>query len=235
MIYLEIANGRIREYNLLKSYLRSINEPYETISRKDIERGKVVITKDDIADGTIPFIYAILKKAGKPIPIIDSYPEILRPFLYRNITRTKLGLIHDGFYGFIKPADDLKKWTGFVMKDPSDLQQINHHSRHTAVYVSDVVHWLTEWRYYIVRGEIIACGHYDGDENVRPDGGVIYTALKLLVNTPSAYCIDWGVLDDGRTALVEYNDGFSLGWYGEDDGMPQYFDLIKTRFHELMA
>lgn len=233
MIYLEISDGHIREFNLLKSYLKSINEPYEVVFKKDIERNKIKVTKDDVADGTIQFIYDILKKSNKQIPVIDSYPQELNKFLYRTVVKTKLFQVSDSFTGFIKPAEDLKKWTGFVINNISEFYYIRQHNRNTIVYISSIVNFVTEWRFYVINKQIAARGNYDGDKNIFCDENVVQEAITLLENTPSAFCIDFGVLDTGKTALVEYNDAFSVGWY-LDDQIDVYFELIKTRFQELM-
>ena len=45
--------------------------------------------------------------------------------------------------------------------------------------------------------------------------------------------MDWAVTRDGRTILVEVNDGFALG----NDGVPghQYTALIEARWRQLMG
>ncbi|MFN7976011.1 MAG: ATP-grasp domain-containing protein [Acidobacteriota bacterium] len=49
----------------------------------------------------------------------------------------------------------------------------------------------------------------------------------------AGYGIDFGVLADGRTALVEMNDGYGLGSYALDPDL--YTDLLVARWEELMA
>ena len=43
--------------------------------------------------------------------------------------------------------------------------------------------------------------------------------------------MDFGVTDDGRTLLIEINDGFSLGTYGIEDTL--YAKLLTARWAEL--
>ena len=76
--------------------------------------------------------------------------------------------------------------------------------------------------------------HYAGEPSVPVDGAVVTDAVRILQQSGqalSAYGIDFGVLRDGKTALVELNDGFSLGSYGLDDAL--YTDLIVTRWREM--
>ena len=39
----------------------------------------------DLPVGDIPFIHAVLRALGKPIPTIDYYPEALTPWLFRRV------------------------------------------------------------------------------------------------------------------------------------------------------
>lgn len=48
----------------------------------------------------------------------------------------------------------------------------------------------------------------------------------------NGYGIDFGVLQNGETALIEWNDGYALGSYGIDDEL--YTDLIIARWEEMM-
>lgn len=49
----------------------------------------------------------------------------------------------------------------------------------------------------------------------------------------SAYAIDFGVPRDGRTALLEVNDGYSLGTYGCP--LDVSVELLMRRWMELMG
>ena len=50
-------------------------------------------------------------------------------------------------------------------------------------------------------------------------------------DSPKAYCLDVGVLDTGKTALIEINDAFSCGSYSMS--AETYGDLLTTRWNEL--
>ena len=57
-------------------------------------------------------------------------------------------------------------------------------------------------------------------------------SLESAGESTAGYALDFGVLADGRTALVEWNDGFSLGSYGLEGGL--YTELILARWCELI-
>ena len=97
------------------------------------------------------------------------------------------------------------------------------------------VRWASEHRVYVVRGRVVGIRHYAGDPAISPDEAVVSEAVRALREWGEAtagYGLDLGVLDDGRTALVEWNDGFSLGSYGLDAG--SYTELILARWSELV-
>lgn len=51
-------------------------------------------------------------------------------------------------------------------------------------------------------------------------------------DSSKAYCLDVGVLSTGETALIEVNDGFSVGMYGMSKEL--YAELLQTRWKELV-
>ena len=56
-------------------------------------------------------------------------------------------------------------------------------------------------------------------------------AVSEYKSAPAAYAIDFGVTDDGRTLLIEVNDGYALGSYGLF--YPDYSKLLSARWAEL--
>jgi hypothetical protein len=69
------------------------------------------------------------------------------------------------------------------------------------------------------------------DADVLPDENVVQEMADDFVNSPRGYCLDVGVLSTGETALIEVNDGFSVGKYGMSDDL--YSELLITRWNEL--
>lgn len=228
---MELNNGLIREFNLVKDYCKKNNIRTELISKKHIQRNFVLLERDCVVLGTVEGCHEVFKYFNVAIPKIDSYPSELRPYLLRDVQKIKLSQVHEGYSGFIKPAEDLKKWTGFVIRDPGEFRLLASHSKNTMVYISPPVKFVSEWRYYVINKRIVAKGNYDGDEKIQCNIKIVEEAVnKTNSNT---FCIDFGVLDDGSTALVEYNDAYAVGWY-LDNNANIYFDLISTRFKELL-
>lgn len=77
---------------------------------------------------------------------------------------------------------------------------------------------------------------YRGDPNIKMNNEVVENAICALDTAGESYAgyaIDFGVLSTGETALVEMNDGFSLGAY--NIGPKVYMDLIIARWEELLS
>jgi hypothetical protein len=107
-------------------------------------------------------------------------------------------------------------------------------SDHSPVWCSEIVEWLSEYRVYVVRGKIVGTGHYAGDASKCLDRGQVDEAVACFEasgDAPGGYGIDFGVLSTGQTALIEVNDGYSLGSYGLADDL--YTDLIIARWAEM--
>ena len=96
--------------------------------------------------------------------------------------------------------------------------------------------WRSEFRAYVIGARTVALDHYDGDPDLRPCERVIAEAVRAYYDSgeaPAGYGIDFGVLDDGSTALVEANDGYALGAYGIAADL--YADVLLARWAQLMA
>jgi len=163
-------------------------------------------------------------------------------FLRRPVWETTLGAVRDRVYRddfkpfFIKPKEQLKRFTGKIIESLYDLGSLTNVSKQTTVFCSDVVNWLSEYRAFVIDGEVKDVRHYSGDPEVTADDAIIKSAVDTLEasgQANAAYAIDFGVLDDGATALIELNDGFSLGSYGL--GRTIFADLTLARWQELMC
>jgi len=150
--------------------------------------------------GSVEWCLKILNK--KVIP--DYYPEFLRQYLYREVWQTNEWPL--GKKVFIKPSDKYKRFTGFVTNGRYKGKKKGPY------WCSEIVKFINEWRYYISNGKILTGEWYYGDEINTPD------APNLNIEIPTGYCgaIDFGMLEDGKLALVEVNHPFACGWYGKD-------------------
>lgn len=217
--------------------------PVQFTSAKQMERGKVAIKPGMVAIGSVRFVKHSLRQLGKTLPEHTPYPDSLHSMLHREVQKVPAlrevrKMLTKGQRMFVKPADGWKRFTGFVADDPRDMR-FNGASSSMAVWISDPVEFVSEWRAYVAGGHLLDVRFADhgGDKSVAVDRGVIEEAVRRLAATgaaPAGYVMDFGVLQDcGRTALIEVNDGFSFGAY--DGVAPEvYWQVSVGRWAELV-
>lgn len=166
--------------------------------------------------GFIGDVHRALQVMGKPIPENVDYPPELKAYLGREIREGTLDDLrrHPGTPMFVKPREH-KAFSGFLWTgDVQSRRRIVTHGDETPVFLCDPVTFVAEYRAFILYGQVIDCRKYKGDWSKAPDKDTVLGAAKLMGKTRRAYCLDWGVTDDGRTLLVEMNEGYSFGHYG---------------------
>lgn len=241
-IVLESKSGHRleEEESIIASHLTSIGQTYRIASYSQVERGRVDTTKSTLVVGTIPFVRAALRQRGIRTPVVRTYPPALEHLLHRkiwpsNVRRALEYLELSGRPFFLKPASRAKRFTGFVINDDRDYR-LNGVSRSELVWCSEVVHWQSEWRLYVVQGVVVHSACYEGDQELPLSPEAIGEALSLIGNDPdmpATYTLDVGVLSTGQTALIEVNDGYSIGAYGFDG--EGYYSFLKSRWDQLCA
>lgn len=206
-----------------------------------LRRNKTDTRQATLVAGSIPFAEAALRQRGRELPEIDCYPAILNEFMLREVKKSTLDAVVShlesrGTPLFVKPSARTKRFTGFVLDNPFD-PRLGGVARRERVYVCDPVAFVSEWRVYVVHKVVRSVISYDGRIDLSPDTDVIAAAVSVLASdstSPGCYAIDFGLLADGRTALVEMNDGFSVGAYhGLDDEV--YLSMIEGRWHEMTS
>ena len=171
--------------------------------------------------GTVEFVREAMRIAEIIEPPNLTYPTALQPFLLRRVWRSRISELSSR--RFVKSCST-KAFTGFVLDlDNPDSMDIYDKEEHealkrldpsTEVWVSDPVKFLSEWRYYIQGGKVVGRGRYDSgpEELLVPDMNVVQAAV-VAYRSLQPYTLDFGVLVDGTTALVEVNDAWAIGLY----------------------
>lgn len=215
------------DYYILKETLDGTFHDYEELSINDFknDNGKLKNKndfpksyQDAIPLGTINFVTAFLnifKNIEKMNPI--EIPKCLRTneFLKRKYSIQKgENLPQKGRY-FIKNASNLKT---FSYQGPLEYLPYDEMScivPNDFYQLSEIVNILSEYRVYIVDGEVYAISHYDGNPNIFPDVNLIKKA-NLIYSTqpdyPRSYTMDIMVNEKG-TSILEIHPLFSCGLY----------------------
>lgn len=237
----EYGSNKIEPEHLdVKSTLESRGVKCEIFTIKRLLRNQLILDEETLVVGDHIVMSNVFKRLGISW-VNDSYPESLKKYLERSVWESSVGKLLTGSNGdhliniFIKPKSKAKLFTGFVINSTNDLYILNGLSKDTGLYCSSVVEWLSEFRVFVNRSEIVGIKNYDGDAGLELDMEVVRNAIHDFENSTQrtdAYGIDFGILANGKTALVEWNDGFALGSYGLDREL--YTDLIMTRWLEII-
>ncbi|NOJ97282.1 ATP-grasp domain-containing protein [Corallococcus coralloides] len=238
----ELGSGRMEpEMRSLLEEFRERQIAVETFTAKQLSRGQIPLARDALVAGDVPTVLGALKQLGIPAPETHDYPPSLSSFLHRRVWRStvrdlKAAVLHEaGPPVFAKPHGRRKRFTGHVFASVDDLLYLERASESTEIVCSEVVRWQSEFRVFVVHGSVVGTRHYAGDPSYRVDEGQVRRAVQLLEEAgegTAGYAVDFGVLESGQTAIVEWNDGFSLGAYGLGQG--PYTDLTLARWLELV-
>lgn len=201
--------------------------------------GAVAVEPSSLVVGGSGAVRHALALLGVPTPAIDDLPEPLAGFRGRRVWPSTWGAIcaaypESGPAVFVKPLRDPKAFPARPVAAFRDLIPLSHVAAETPVLVSEVVEFVSEWRFYVLNGQVVGAGWYSGDPLTFPDPKVVADAVRAWApGAPAGYGIDFGVVADGRTLLVEVNEGFSLGCLGLRPRL--YSQLLEARWVELVS
>jgi hypothetical protein len=150
------------------------------------------------------------------------------------VERTTLGRVRaSGRVVFVKPITARKLFAGLILRDDAAIRRrLIHVEDSTEVWACDPVEFVSEYRVFVLDHEIVDVRRYRGDFARAPSREVVERATTdLRAVAPCAYAIDFGITDDGRTLLVEMNDGFSFGTYGLAPTLTAR--ILSARWNEL--
>ncbi|MEP7287940.1 MAG: ATP-grasp domain-containing protein [Chloroflexota bacterium] len=239
--FIEERGNRRMEPEMQDVYeeLRQRNVPVELFTQKRILRRQLSLARDTLVVGYVQTMLTTFQQLGIQAPPTNDYPSVLQPFFHRRIwestVATLISSIYDGNGAvFAKPKGRKKRFTGHVFRYPDDLRFIEGASTSTPLFCAEVVEWLSEYRVYVIQGSVVGIKHYEGDPAIMIDEQVATEAVRLLeqsTETTAAYALDFGVIGSGLTALIGWNDGYSLGSYELDRSV--YTDLLITRWCEI--
>lgn len=242
MIILEKRNGKLgAEEHLLYKAASELGIEVRYGIEKHAARGYIDVKNCAMASGNLTFVKHLLRLHRRIKPYEHTYPNVLLRFMRREILGMKSlrdvkRLLDKGGRFFVKP-EDTKIFTGFVADNSYD-PRFNGVSDTKFVYMVEPVKFLSEWRCYVVDGEIQAISFADGDRSIAIDRSVAEAAVsamnKRIWRPPVGYALDFGVLDTGETALIEFNDGYALGAYDDLD-YRIYWNLIYNRWQQMVV
>jgi hypothetical protein len=249
----KFSNGRLPpESSLVAEELKARSIPFSAHTTEEVLARPLPLTKMDLVVGDFEWTRNSLEQLGLKMPEAPDYPECLEHLLHRKMWETTLGELKatlesspEGTEIFIKPAVETKAFSGLVASSAWLEYLLEQQSPKLRIHCSEIVKFISEFRVYVVHGSIRAICRYSGkqeDVESHPlDESVVREAVRLLAESDpiltSGCGLDFGVIEkqNGQflTALIEVNEGFSLGAY---DGVSSadYTNMVIARWESLM-
>jgi hypothetical protein len=229
--------GEFANINVLTAYLGFRELGYCTDFFEFDDLDTLELDQDTVVVGSIIAVVKALNKLGVEPPALLSIPGSLMHYAKRHVWHGTIGeartIVDTGGSLFIKPIpNDRKLFGGSLLSSFRDLIATASLPADYPIVCSEPVSMLSEYRVFVLKGNVIGCRHYKGDFRLFPDFRVIDSAIRDFSEAPSGYGIDFAVTASGDTILVEVNEGFSLGCYGLP-ALP-YSSLLETRWNELL-
>lgn len=207
----------------------AFDDLYNPLENNSIDR------ESDICIGSVQATNKFFELCGITPPKYLGYPEQLRKYLGREMTKLKFSELNNNYPYFIKPADDIKLFTGGVISNDRHLEYLkiwDSVKDDTLIFKSDIINFISEYRAFISFGKIYGLKHYNGDHSKFIDYSILENMVSDFKDCPSAFTLDIGLTDDGRTLLVEVNDMWAIGSYGMDG--KDYSLLCARRMKEIL-
>lgn len=223
--------SNISFYAALEAYY---NMGFEVVEIKSEEDLSLIDNEPNVVLGSIQFVQKALKHLKIEVPEPLDYPLDLRKYLGREIHESTINEIANDsskWNVFVKPKGFVKKFTGRLIKSTADLVGCGDLKMNVPVWVSEPVEFIAEWRIFIRYGKVLGAKMYKGDWKAHLDSEVVLKAIDDFKSAPAGYSLDFGLTKDGRTLLVEANDGYSLGFYGLF--YVDYAKLLASRWAQL--
>lgn len=173
-------------------------------NREDLKFSAVDSYNGEIPVGTVEFVESFI---GWRRP--NYYPSFLKDYFHREIRLVKSIDEIIGQRFFIKPADTHKRYDARIISELEELDPTIYKWQIGPHWVSEIVQFKEEWRYYVANGKVLAAKWYQGEEKEldAPELGDIF---------PLDFCgaVDFGRTHDGKITLIENNLPYACGWYG---------------------
>jgi hypothetical protein len=213
----------------------------ELFEPQQLRQGALPLARDTLVAGGVPVVEDALTALGVAIPPADNLPACLARYRGRRVWTSTWGELRTR-YGRTGPPEPL--WVKSLRRNKGAPSIAVYHADDIAgasglpdsheVLVSEYVTFASEWRCFVCRGKILDLCRYQGEVFRYPDPQVVQGAVRDHSRvSPAGYGIDFGVLIDGKTVLVEVNDGYSLGPYGLES--VEYAELLEARWLQLVG
>ncbi len=198
-------------------YCMKYNIKYREIANKQIKKNLSIFLDGYVFCGMTD-MYNFMDTNGLKTIIPDTYPTIFNGLYKRKIQKIKYQDISTLSYPyFVKSIGNDKMINGTVVHDNYELINLIYSSCENTdnleLYVSEIVHFVSEYRLLIGNKILYGVGHQFGRIDIKPDNEFIKEIISL--SNKEFLCIDIGFIkSSAEWAIVEINPPFSIVDYG---------------------
>lgn len=235
-VVVESLGGKIISDYCFKGWLGATNAGH-TVSLTDLKQAQInreyIRPLDPVPIGSIEFMEFFFGLYGIKTPPPLQWTSNLTQVFDQWVVPFKRELKYPVF---VKPALDVKKFTGAVFTKQSqwnlypELVDFDGPYLCAKPFKEKII---SEWRVFVYKGEAVNMSYYNG---INPLATPSYNAIKHFINQyynpPVAYSLDVCLLANGETEYIEVNDMWSIGSYGCDPDI--YFKMLKDRWLEIL-
>lgn len=233
MIYIQSTSDRTRphHFDAACGMFGAIDTgaEYRLTSFEEVESGKFnALIRTNLFVGSVEFMREVFAKANvNPRMIMNTD----RPVYRRTMAEIRKDVNNDVKW-FVKPFQQ-KLFTGLVV-DKYSISSLREFSDDLEVmaYVP-LPKILSEWRTYVLNGQIQDCRNYAGDFRISPNYDFIEEKIrKYRDKLPVAFTLDVGVHEGNGDVIIEFNDMYAIGNYGLPNDT--YLIMLRQRYFEIM-
>lgn len=197
---------------------RALNNFKRLTVTEESKFGKTFID-ESLFIGSVEWIELIFEIQPKP----DYFPvwakDFYSPKIYEASSVDKI----EDYPCFLKPADRYKRFDSYPAYSKSQASKENGPYIVCPLYDGP---FLSEWRYYIADGKVLAAEWYKGMDDVETEPPNLEENIKI----PSGYygAVDFGVpyYQSSKTVLIEAHHPYACGWYGFYDNIESYLEWV---------
>jgi hypothetical protein len=199
-------------YSSMKEYSWINRESYDVIKQKTYSKVECPKGTNLVFSGSVEFCYSHYPKKLSIEPIFSKIPY---DFIKRKVWFGTKKDIEKGV--FVKPLNDIKLFTGFVVGDKSifDLLTDKKVSDDHLLFFSEEIQIQDEYRTWVNNGNVVDIRPYYKKTDVVVDKKVIDDCNRFIWGLyRGPFVADYGITDKGQTVLIEINDIHGTGTYG---------------------
>ena len=204
---------------------------FEDIMEVPANRNNLVIT--NVGD-TKSFFMRCDIEVPKAMNVFELLPnKVGRSFEYMKLGEFVASDIKDIF---IKPLNETKGFPSGVYSKEKKSLLFGEYDQDMDVVLSEKIDIVSEYRlFYSKKWGIMGMKHYLGDPFLVPDRTFVLECIDELAKRDDlfeSFTLDFGILSDGTTTVIEANDAWSIGSYGFEGG--PYVMWLWRRWNEIM-